>query len=119
MRVHCHDYDPSCPEFKQLDGSLIGECMKSGKESPSGFETSLDEALADVRAVMLDRRAKYGPGNILRHGELGVVVRLGDKYERLDHSREVDFADESTDDCVTDIIGYGLVLKLLRSGNWI
>lgn len=83
-----------------------------------GFEVALDSALAEVREVMIDRHKKYGPGNILRHGEMGVVVRLGDKYERLDNSRGVDFADESVDDTALDIIGYGLIFTMLRKGSW-
>lgn len=87
-------------------------------EKRTAFEQALDDTLAGVRAVMIDRHKKYGPGNILRHGEMGVVVRLGDKYERLDHSREVEFADEAVDDTADDIIGYGLIFKMLRAGSW-
>lgn len=95
-----------------------GECLFPGDVGKRPFEAALDYTLDEVRKVMINRHKKYGPGNILRHGEYGVVVRLGDKYERLDHSREQDFADEAVDDTVTDIIGYGLIMKMLRAGAW-
>lgn len=88
-----------------------------GGISQDDFETALGEALAEVRELMISRHAKYGPGNIARHGELGLLVRLGDKYERLDNNRE-DLADESVDDTVDDIIGYGVIWKLWRQGRW-
>lgn len=81
------------------------------------FEQALDSALAEVRELMVSRHAKYGPGNIARHGELGLLVRLGDKYERLDNNRE-DLVDESVDDTVDDIIGYGVIWKMWRKGQW-
>jgi hypothetical protein len=83
----------------------------------ASFEVSLDAALSEVRELMVSRHKKYGPGNILRHGEYGVIVRLGDKYERLDNNRE-DLADESVDDTVDDVIGYGVIMKMLRAGTW-
>lgn len=30
-RVHNHDYDASCPEIVEDDGSLVGECLRSKK----------------------------------------------------------------------------------------
>jgi hypothetical protein len=87
------------------------------KASVNAFETSLDAMLAEVRELMISRHEKYGPGNILRHGQFGVIVRLGDKYERLDNNRD-DLADESVDDTVDDVIGYGIIMKMLRKGVW-
>lgn len=78
----------------------------------------LEEKLEEVAAVMRDRGAKYGPGNIAEFGELGVLVRLSDKLARLRHSREVDFADESSRDAWIDIIGYGLIGLAWADGQW-
>lgn len=106
--------DVTCPQC--LMDAPKGPWQQTFNKTP--FEAALDYTLDEVRKVMIDRHKKYGPGNILRHGEFGVVVRLGDKYERLDNSRELDFADESTDDTVLDIIGYGLIMAMLRAGAW-
>lgn len=103
------DFDAECEE-----------CRRETAPSPTvrgDFEIVLDKALAEVRELMVSRHAKYGPGNIARHGELGLLVRLGDKYERLDNNRE-DLEDESVDDTVDDIIGYGVIWKLWRKGQW-
>lgn len=81
------------------------------------FEVALDEALAEVRELMISRHRKYGPGNIARHGETGILVRLGDKYERLDNNSD-DLSDESVDDTIDDVIGYGVIWKMWRKGTW-
>jgi hypothetical protein len=78
----------------------------------------MDELLAEVKAVMLERGAKYGPGNIAEFGELGVLVRLSDKLHRLRHSRDKDFADEASRDAWLDIIGYGLIGLAWADKKW-
>lgn len=49
------------------------------------FFKAWEEAVEVARKVVRERRAKYGPGNLLIHRELGVVVRLSDKISRLNH----------------------------------
>lgn len=84
----------------------------------SGFEYDLFTVLSDVAEVMAGRHRKYGPGNIAEFGEAGLLVRLGDKYARLKNGMERDFADESVDDTVLDVVGYGLVWLMWRRGLW-
>ena len=82
------------------------------------FEETVDYVLGKMREVMIDRQRKYGPGNITRHGKLGLRVRIGDKLERLDHSEGKDFADESEGDAWLDIANYGLIGVMVHEQIW-
>jgi hypothetical protein len=81
------------------------------------FERALDEVLAEVRELMIDRHKKYGPGNISRHGLLGIRVRMDDKAERIDNST-ADHDDESYRDAWLDFVGYSLIGVLYLDGKW-
>lgn len=87
---------------------------------PSTFEQALDDVLADVRQTMISKQRDYGVGNIAKFGEYGVVVRLSDKIERLInlHNSGNEPSNESLDDTWTDVIGYGIIGKMVRAGNW-
>lgn len=82
------------------------------------FENHLDQILGEIRALMVDRHAKYGNGNISEFGETGLLVRMGDKYARLKNGHETDFSDESVDDTLFDSIGYPVIWLLWRRGLW-
>lgn len=112
------EYTFPCPRaFLELvtDAATNKYLQRSAMED--AFVTKLDEHLRDIREMMYERHLKYGPGNIAKFGELGLLVRLGDKFARLENNRE-DFSDESVDDTVSDIIGYALIWKMWRAGDW-
>lgn len=71
----------------------------------------------EITEIMEERGKKYGPGNISRHGLEGILVRLDDKTERLNHSQH-DHADESYRDAWRDVVGYGLIALLWLDGAW-
>lgn len=110
----------------EIDSSFVEEQLEAEvsqvvellREEASHLEPWLTEALEEVKAIMHERGAKYGPGNIAEFGELGVLVRLSDKLARLRHSSGTDFADESSRDAWLDIIGYGLIGLAWADGNW-
>jgi hypothetical protein len=56
--------------------------------------------------------------NFRRHGLKGVVVRLGDKYERLNSlvwkSRDARVAGEKVEDTLIDLVNYGLLALLVK-----
>lgn len=52
--------------------------------TPTTWDDALDQTLADMRAIMLDRQAKYGPSNIAQQGLYGVITRASaDKIARI------------------------------------
>lgn len=84
----------------------------------SDFVYDLETVLFGIKRMMESRHQKYGPGNIAEYGEQGLLVRLGDKYARLKNGLETDFADESVEDTVRDVVGYGLIWLMWRKGLW-
>lgn len=91
----------------------------------TGIEAQLDAALAEVRKVMLERHAKYGPGNIANApgGPLnGLRVRMHDKQARInnyvDTGAAADFDDDALRDAFVDTIGYGLIGLMVLDDVW-
>lgn len=72
---------------------------------------------ADIKSLMLGRHEKYGPGNIAEFGETGILVRMADKFARLKEGNK-NYDDETVDNTLDDIIGYALIWKLWRRGEW-
>ena len=56
--------------------------------------------------------------NFRRHGLRGIVVRLGDKYERLNSlvwkSRDAKVAGEKVEDTLVDLINYALLALVVK-----
>jgi len=98
------------------------EKLKSKKDDNANFEQDVDDVVKEVKELLLRKRNDYGTENISRFGELGVVIRLSDKLDRLINlvvkpklSGEGGNAvnNEPVDDTWLDIIGYG-ILGLLQ-----
>lgn len=97
---------------------------------PATWNDAVRGIFADQFALMVRKQADYGPGNISEFGELGVLVRLSDKLERLKHLllarddagrvvfRPGDPLNESVDDTYRDVLNYALIALMLRQGRW-
>ena len=99
------------------------DCVKLVIDLDLKTNISLDYvkyALANAR--LFDRKQQdYGPKNIGRHGSYGILVRMEDKYERLDHlfkNRRRKTANESIRDSFTDMHVYGNIALLCEDGKW-
>lgn len=66
------------------------------------------------------KQGKYGPGNIAKFGERGVLVRVSDKLERMInlHKTEQEPDDETRDDTWGDMATYALIALMCRWGWW-
>lgn len=97
------------------------------------FEDTMMALYEEAFALLVDRQRKYGPENVRRLGFFGVFSRLSfDKIERVKRALngrivngEVeidlsgsDFADESLEDALLDIINYGVILLAVKRGLW-
>jgi hypothetical protein len=100
------------------------------EQSPASWEEALDVVFLHLRRLMVERHRKYGPGNIAQGGQPGVLIRAGDKHERLrtaytrpDGSISEwppgdQFPDESVDDAWADLANYGAIALMVRWGWW-
>ena len=69
-----------------------------------------------------NKQHDYGPRNISDFGELGVLVRVNDKIQRLRHlhnDRKYNSPkNESVEDSWADITVYGAIARMVRNGHW-
>lgn len=87
------------------------------------FDEAALRIASEVAAIVTKKQHDYGPDNILKcpvGPERGIGVRIYDKLARLDNLIEkgVDPKNESLIDTANDIIGYGIVLKMVLEGSF-
>jgi dUTP pyrophosphatase len=68
-----------------------------------------------ANALFKQKSVAYGFKNIADTGEEGVLVRMRDKFARLENKG---IPGESIDDTLLDIMNYAAILLLLRAGKW-
>lgn len=82
------------------------------------FEDHLDNVLKKLRATLLQKRHDYGPGNLSKHGEFGILVRMDDKVARLNslvaQGKAPAVENESVGDTWLDVMGYAALALVLR-----
>lgn len=106
------------------EGSICADYRNSGPfvavqedDAPASIYDPLDRAMDEIEQMMLHRHEKYGPGNIAKHGPVGILVRMDDKFARLESGSE-NFDDETVENTLDDIIGYALIWKLWIRKQW-
>lgn len=87
------------------------------------FDEACIASAKEVAELVIRKQRDYGPKNILNSvvsPELAIAVRLNDKLARLVNLSQSDRnpENESLKDTADDIIGYGLVLKMVLEGNF-
>ncbi len=92
--------------------------------SNTTFDESVHKAAKEVADLVIRKQRDYGPKNIMNSvvsPELSIAVRLNDKIARLANLAQSGKTaeNESLKDTADDIIGYGLVLKMVLEGTFL
>lgn len=87
------------------------------------FEEAASMAAQEVADLVASKQRDYGPDNILKcpvGAELGIVVRLYDKLARLSNLIQAgkEPSHEALQDTWNDVMGYGLVGKMVNEGTF-
>ena len=84
------------------------------------YVDALVRKLEEYVNLFYSKHRDYGPNNIATFGEVGVVVRLSDKMERLKNliRNGTDPNNESLRDTALDILGYAAILLMVMDGDW-
>ena len=87
----------------------------------SRYEVKPEKTLEKCFELGVKKNADYGDDNILRFGEKGLIVRISDKYSRVQNllkknSRSV--GDEKIEDTLEDIINYSTYGEMLVDKIW-
>jgi hypothetical protein len=98
------------------------DALVNGESGAPELERALAVAFFDAFCVFQDRQKKYGPNNIAKRREAGIIVRLDDKLARLakvylDGSGG-EALDESIEDSWMDGINYAAIGLLLHRKAW-
>lgn len=95
------------------------------EERPASFQEMFAKLFAENHAVMMQRQKKYGKHNIPRYGPYGTLVRMGDKFSRLENfmdpngtGHELNSEDESLKDTLIDIANYATIMRAQLRGWW-
>jgi len=97
--------------------------MSKATIKPQSFEAACRKAALEVAELVISKQHDYGPNNILMSpfgAEKGIVIRLYDKLARFANLLENNKTprNETIDDTVKDIMGYGLVTKMVRDNTF-
>ena len=65
----------------------------------------------EVSRILSKKQRDYGPNNIARFAEKGLILRLHDKIARLENllEKQYEASNESIEDTYLDIIGYSVI----------
>ena len=111
-------------------GSAPKTAQAPADPAPATWNAAVRQIFQDQYALMVRKQTDYGPGNISAFGELGVLVRLSDKLERLKNlllTRDAQGritmnpaapANESVEDSYRDLLNYALIALMVRQGQW-
>ncbi|MGZ3489786.1 MAG: hypothetical protein ACXVGN_00180 [Mycobacteriaceae bacterium] len=123
----CADYKGELAREISWGRVSCSDCLAAEKHFPAPasvfttvappFELNLEDILVEINEMMVERHRKYGPGNIAEFGDLGILVRMSDKFARLKSGRE-NFDDETIENTLDDIIGYSLIWKMWVRKQW-
>lgn len=88
------------------------------------FNQAVHEAAEEIANLVVSKQKDYGPKNIMNSvvsPELSIAVRLNDKLARLANLIQSGKTPENETliDTANDIIGYGLVLKMVLSDTFL
>jgi len=97
------------------------DALVNGESGAPELERALAVAFFDAFKVFQDRQKKYGPNNIAKRREAGVLVRIDDKLARLARvylEGGKDTPDESVEDSWLDGINYFAIGLMLHRRAW-
>ena len=113
---------PPMPFRDAVALAQVKSALVNGNSGYHDLEKALAVIMFDGFQLFQDRQKKYGPNNIARRREVGVLVRAEDKLTRLARhyveAKGGDMPDESVEDTWMDLMIYAAIGLLLHRGHW-
>lgn len=103
--------------FNKPHGPTRQEWLKLGVLAVSVCAT-LDET--ETFTTLVGKQRDYGPNNIARFGNSGLLLRLHDKVARLENlvANNREATNESIQDTYLDIVGYSVIGLMVMDGSF-
>lgn len=114
--IGCGDEDCLCQSAEQPDNSRDTASQE--------FASAVWEIMDEIGNLLISKQMDYGPGNVNNaHGGPinGLLVRIGDKFERLKNLYKKDGIKpqhESIEDSFKDLANYGVIGLMVQRGVW-
>ena len=105
--------------MKDTHSELVESIFKQLSCQEEQTRVIIETMLQDIE--LFDKKQHdYGPGNIAKFGEYGVLVRTNDKLERLINlsKRNEEPINESVIDTWQDLSIYGAIARVVRNKKW-
>lgn len=65
-----------------------------------------------------NKNKDYGSNSLIKYGELGMLIRISDKIDRLDnlvfHKKNISVSNEKIEDTLKDVINYATYIIMLQ-----
>ncbi len=104
---------------EERKGVTIEPWQRFAELSDYGFDAALRGVLTNMSILLMAKRESYGPHNLTKFGDVGVLVRAYDKIERLAHMHRngmtTTAVGEDALDAWTDLAGYSLLMLVAHS----
>jgi len=100
------------------EGRYIVDFGPIGVSGNEELERSWLISAQHIFQMFCSKQKDYGPENIARGGELGVVVRAQDKVARLQNLQGKDPDYEPIEDTWLDLADYGIIGYMVNRGWW-
>lgn len=119
------DEEPPKPNVVFDFDGLVETVYKSMCCSEDLTKDFIEQVLKSIKVFDAKQR-DYGEKNISEFGEMGVHVRMSDKFARLKNlcwkngkwQDEVKASNESIEDTLLDIGNYAIIATMCRNGTW-
>ena len=105
------------------DSYINRQPKQSVSSSNTEFAFHVWEIMDEIGNLLITKQMDYGPGNINNaHGGPinGLLVRIGDKFERLKNLFKHDTTPkyESIEDSFKDMANYAVIALMIQRGTW-
>ena len=102
---------------------IPGPIKYADPRADSTFAAHVWEIMDEIGNLLITKQADYGPGNINNAfgGPInGLLVRIGDKFERLKNLFKHDTTPkyESIEDSFKDMANYAVIALMIQRGTW-
>ena len=90
------------------------------RNKPRNWQEACQQITDDLSEILIKKQHDYGSLNITEFGEIGIIIRLNDKFERLKNliKNDIDPKNEMLEDTWFDIAGYAILALMLRKGDF-
>jgi len=123
MNERGHRISNQIDSVNWAESYLFGQDKQPVVSSDTEFASAVWEIMDEIGNLLISKQMDYGPGNINNAfgGPInGLMVRIGDKFERLKNLYRHGSAPkhEPVEDSFKDMANYAVIALMVQRGKW-